>query len=158
MLPIDRLDQIVSRFQFLEAKLNEDKAKIAKQAKETKEAYVEKRMALNWNVNKQIQDTISVYAPKADKQKAFNWMVYKPGVNVQMVQGQTNHTQKQSKPARKKHSLVESKELFNSITVNDSDIDTSTIPKYIFQTWKHALLSNDMRSTIIKLRLSLIHI
>ena len=24
MLPIDRLDQIVSRFQFLEAKLNED--------------------------------------------------------------------------------------------------------------------------------------
>ena len=136
----------------IEAKLNEDKAKIAKQAKETKEAYVEKRMALNWNVNKQIQDTISVYAPKADKQKAFNWMVYKPALNIQMVQGKTNHTQKQSKPARKKHSLVESKELFNSITVNDSEIDTSTIPKYIFQTWKHALLSNDMRSTIIKLR------
>ena len=50
------------------------------------------------------------------------------------------------------NSLINSKELFNAINVETSNINNNKIPKYVFQTWKHKLLSKDMKDTLIQLR------
>ncbi len=48
--------------------------------------------------------------------------------------------------------LIDSKELFNAIDVNTSEINNNVIPKYVFQTWKHSSLSKDMKDILIQLR------
>ena len=48
--------------------------------------------------------------------------------------------------------LIDSKELFNAIDVNTSEINNNVIPKYVFQTWKHKVLSKNMKENLIKLR------
>lgn len=50
------------------------------------------------------------------------------------------------------NSLIHCDELFSEIEMDDSNIDNTKIPKYVFQTWKHKLLSNNMKNNLLNLR------
>jgi mannosyltransferase OCH1-like enzyme len=48
--------------------------------------------------------------------------------------------------------LINCDELFREIEIDNLVIDESKIPKYVFQTWKNKLLTNEMKNNILKLR------
>jgi mannosyltransferase OCH1-like enzyme len=51
-----------------------------------------------------------------------------------------------------KKSLIYCDELFREIEIDESTIDNTKIPKYIFQTWKQKLLSDEMKTNLLNLR------
>lgn len=59
-----------------------------------------------------------------------------------------NNSQKKSQ----KNSLILCDDLFRDIDVDTSKIDTTKIPKYVFQTWKQKTLSEEMKNNLLKLR------
>ena len=65
---------------------------------------------------------------------------------------QKTSTNNVSHNTSQKKSLMPCDELFREIEVDPSTIDTTKIPKYVFQTWKHKLLSEEMKNNLLNLR------
>jgi mannosyltransferase OCH1-like enzyme len=80
------------------------------------------------------------------------YAVTKPTVTKQTVIKPTVTKPTVTKPTVTKPTVTNCIELFKSIQIEDTEINNTIIPRYVFQTWKHTLLSKDMKDNILQLR------